>query len=383
MPNVSSTSHSYPTQNRPQLKPIEELLAPQQASPQAPVNNAPTQYQPTPAPAGSAQQSVSLVDDTEVSQADLEWAVALEQKASRGEPISDTELAKHTQIMDRLSAQRMALAEKAGVSRADFQWASDLEQKSAQGYQAQPAEVERYQAIAAKIQAYESGQAPAQQPAAPAPQSQPQPQQPAPQAPQPTAPAANNQGGMDLGNLNLVKDKVDLNPKFEALGQITDQNYFMKKLEGMTAPEAVEERQQQAREIGVQIWLDGDVQDRVRLSQNLVETGYAGVVSRIMTHQETRSSDMLAVMKDPGFPMTDYMNALEDNEAFLILNSLSQEAVKGDNAAVQLMEQAVSAYDRFWDREVPFEQLKNQMQANGSWQQLPAHLQTRIDDLLD
>lgn len=377
MPNVSSTSHSYPTQNRPQLKPIEELLAPQQARPQAPVNNAPTQYQPTPAPAGSAQQSVSLVDDTEVSQADLEWAVALEQKASRGEPISDAELAKHTQIMDRLSAQRMALAEKAGVSRTDFQWASDLEQKSAQGYQAQPAEVERYQAIAAKIQAYESGAAPAQ-PAAPTPQ----PQQSAPQPQQPAAPAT-NQGGMDLGNLNLVKDKVDLTPKFEALEQITDQNYFMKKLEGMTAPEAVEERQQQAREIGVQIWLDGDVQDRVRLSQNLVETGYAGVVSRIMTHQETRGSDMLAVMKDPGFPMTDYMNALEDNEAFLILNSLSQEAIKGEGAAVQLMEQAVSAYDRFWDREAPFEQLKNQMQANGSWQQLPAHLQTRINDLLD
>ena len=53
---------------------------------------------------------------------------------------------------------------------------------------------------------------------------------------------------MDLGNMNLVKDKVDLTPKFEALEQITDQNYFMKQLEGMTAPEAVEERQQQARD---------------------------------------------------------------------------------------------------------------------------------------
>lgn len=379
MPNISSSAPSYPTNapNRPQLKPIEELLSPTN-TPSAPAAQAPTQYQPTPAPAGSAQQSVSLVDTNEVSQAELEWAVALEQKAARGENISEAELAKHTDIMDRLSAQRMAVAEKAGVSNADFQWASQLEQQSAQGYQPQPAEVEKYQAIAAKIQAYEAGQSAAPQPAQPA--QQPQPAQPQP-TPQPTAPAEG--GDMDLGNMNLVKDKVDLTPKFEALEQITNQNYFMKQLEGMTAPEAVEERQQQAREVGVQIWLDGDTQDRVRLSQNLIETDYANVVSRIMTHQETSTADMLAVMQDPGFPVKEYMNALEDNDAFLILNSLSNEAIKGNDAAAQIMDQAVSAYDRFWDREAPFEQLRNQMYANGSWQSLPPQLQQRIDDLLD
>jgi hypothetical protein len=387
MPNVTPSTHSYPTQNRPTLKPIEELLSPpsQQSAPQA---QAPTQYQPTPAPAGSAQQSVSLVDtpsSTEVSPEELEWAVALEQKASRGENITEAELAKHTGIMDRLSAQRMDVAERAGVSNADFQWASNLEQQSAQGYQAQPAEVERYQAIAAKIQAYEGGgsaPAPTQQPAQP---TQPTPaQQPAPQAgPQPTAPTPTDSGDVNLGGMALVKDKVDLTPKFESLSQITDQNYFMKQLEGFTAPEAVDQRKQQAREVGVQIWLEGDVNDRVRLSQNLVETGYADVVSRIMTHQETRGEDMLAVMKSPGFPVAEYMNALKDNDSFLILNSLSNQAIKGNADAANLIDQTVSAYDRMWDREAPFEQLRNQMQSNGTWQSLPAALQQRIDKLLN
>lgn len=378
MPNVTPSTHSYPTQNRPTLKPIEELLSPPPQQSAAP-EPAPTQYQPTPAPTGSAQQSVSLVDtpsSTEVSPEELEWAVALEQKASRGETITEAELAKHTSIMDRLSAQRMEVAERAGVSNADFQWASNLEQQAAQGYEAQPAEVERYQAIAAKIQAYEAGNA-APTPAAPT--NAPAPQQPAP-APVPASAEASD---LNLGGMDLVKEKVDLTPKFEALTQITDQNYFMKQLEGFTAPEAVDQRKQQAREVGVQIWLEGDVNDRVRLSQNLVETGYADVVSRIMTHQETRGEDMLAVMKSPGFPVADYMNALKDNESFLILNTLSNEAIKGNPDAANLIDQTVSAYDRMWDREAPFEQLRNQMQSNGSWQSLPAGLQQRIDKLLD
>lgn len=383
MPNVTPSTHSYPAQNRPTLKPIEELLSPppQQSAAPTPSPGQSTQYQPTPAPAGSAQQSVSLVDAppaNEVSPEELEWAVALEQKASRGENITEAELAKHTGIMDRLSAQRMDIAERAGVSNADFQWASNLEQQSAQGYQAQPAEAERYQAIAAKIQAYEAGNAaPAQQP--PAPAQQPQPTAP---APQPTVPAPTGAGDVNLGSMNLVKEKADLTPKFESLSQITDQNYFMKQLEGFTAPEAVDQRKQQAREVGVQIWLEGDVNDRVRLSQNLVETGYADVVSRIMTHQETRGEDMLAVMKSPGFPMADYMDALKDNDAFLILNSLGNEAIKGNADAANLIDQTVSAYDRAWDREAPFEQLRNQMQSNGTWQSLPSGLQQRIDKLL-
>lgn len=374
MPNVTPSTHSYPAQNRPTLKPIEELLSPSSPQTTSP-SSAATQYQPTPAPAGRAQQSVPLVDiSTEVSPEELEWAVALEQKASRGENVSEAELAKHTGIMDRLSAQRMEVAERAGVSNADFQWASHLEQQSAQGYQAQPAEVERYQAIAAKIQAYE---APAQ-PVQPV-QPSPQPSQTTPQQPTPPAPAS---GDLNLTGMDLVKDKVDLNPKFESLSQITDQNYFMKQLEGFTAPEAVDQRKQQAREVGVQIWLEGDTNDRVRLAQNLVETGFSDVVSRIMTHQETRSEDMLAVMKSSGFPVADYMNALKDNDSFLILHSLSKEAIKGNPDAAKLIDQTVSAYDRAWDREAPFEQLRNQLQSNGSWQSLPAALQQRIDKLL-
>ncbi len=372
MPNVNPAS-------QPTLKPIEELLAPKPAAPAPPSappapqpvqhQPAPTEYQPAP-PAGSAQQSVSLVDDNTVSQEELEWAVALEQHAANGGQVSEAQLAKHTDIMQRLTAQREDLALKAGVSTEDFRWASELEQKSAQGYQAQPAEVQRYEAIAAKIQAYEAGASQA----APAPA--PQPSEPAQPAPAPTT--VDN-----LGNLDLVKEKPDMMPKLQQLSEIVEQNYAMKKLEQFTAPEAVEQRKTQARELGVGIWLEGDNADRVMLSQRLIDNGYSDVVGRIMTHQETTSADVINVMKNPGFPLENFMDDLKDNEAFLILNTLSNAAIEGSTDAANLMDKTVSEYDRVWDREGPFTQLRTQMQAAGTWSQLPPGLQQRINDLLN
>jgi len=126
-----------------------------------------TQAQPTAPAAPAAPQ---------VSDADIQWALQLEQKVKGGQTPTPEETARYENIAQRLTqpqAQPTAPATPAApqVSDADIQWALQLEQKVKGGQAPTPEETARYENIAQRLSAQQSGaqqpQAPTQQPNAP------------------------------------------------------------------------------------------------------------------------------------------------------------------------------------------------------------------------
>lgn len=391
MPNIPSQPAAS---QAPVLRPPQEIFSPETLQalknlkkPAAPAPApAKDQAQIAPQPAsGSAQTTVPLVDtkpkNQGVTQEEVQWAAQLEQQASQGIEPSDQDVARYHDIVQRLQAQRLANAQAAGVSPQDFEWAVQLEVKLAQGYQPNAEEAAKYQQIAQKLQ--QAQNAPAAQPPETPPQAPVAPQAPAaqPQAPQaPAQPPAS--GEVDLGN--LVKEKVDLSPKFAELDKLVNKGLMMSLLEKFAGdPAAKAQQEDQIRQLGVSIWLEGDMQDRLKLAQTLVKTDHSDLLGRILTHEETEPLQVAELMSKTDFPTKEFVNDLKDNDAFLVLNALASVAAMGEPSSARVLHTAVEAYDRVWDREAPFKQLKEHLQANATWQKLPADLQSSIDKLLE
>lgn len=316
-------------------------------------------------PAGGATQTVPLFDENTsppsqaVSPEDLQWASQIEQQAAGGYEATPEEVARYQNILQSLQAQQQQQATAAGIPPEDMQWASELEAKASQGGQVTPEETERYQAILAKLQAAAPA-APVQSASAPTPQ-------PGGDA---AAAVSHLEPVVDPGS----KPPIDLGVKFQELETLLGQKKYMIFGE-YTQPE-------QIRATGVQIWLDGNLDDRLKLAQLLVDNGQSEVLGRVMGHEETNVLEIAELMSKEGFPVKDYMNALDDNEAFLVLNSLSSVAAMGEASSVKVIEQVIDGYDRIWDREAPFERLKNHHQSQGTWETIPADLRQKIETLL-
>ncbi|HEY9842330.1 MAG TPA: hypothetical protein V6D23_17850, partial [Candidatus Obscuribacterales bacterium] len=139
---------------------------------------------------------------------------------------------------------------------------------------------------------------------------------------------------------------------------------------------------EQVRQTGVQIWLDGKVDDRVSLANKLVNNGQGELLGRIMSHEETTPQEISQVMSQPTFPVAGFMKAIDDTHAFQVLNSLGSLAITGDKGSAQVIAQTATAYDGWRDREAPFTRLKQHFQAQGNWDKLPANLRAQIDELL-
>lgn len=226
-------------------------------------------------------------------------------------------------------------------------WAVDLQTKITQnGYQPTADEVTRYNGLVERSEAAA---------AAPAPTS---------------AESAVANAVIDPKS----KPPVDVTPQFNQLEKLLSQKkYYIAG--GPTEPEKI-------RETGVQIWLDGKLDDKVKLANLLVSHGQSELLGRVMGHQETSPEEVAQVMSQPQFPVGEFMKGLDDNHAFLVLNSLASVASTGEKGSAGVISQTVKAYDGWRDREAPFTRLKNQLQSQGSWEQLPADLRGQIDQLL-
>lgn len=206
-----------------------------------------------------------------------------------------------------------------------------------------------------------------------------QPQVSAPTASVSPAPAEGD-AATAIANLQPVienngRPPVDVASKHQELESLlNDKKYYF--FGGTNQPD-------QARATGVQIWLDGNLDDRVRLANTLVSNGQAEVLGRIMSHEETTALDVTELMSQPQFPVSDFMNKLDDNQAFIVLNSLSSVAAMGEPKSAQVIGKIVESYDgTFTDREGPFKQLRQFHQSQNSWEALPANLRQQIDKLL-
>lgn len=239
------------------------------------------------------------------------------------------------------------------VAQSDLEWALQLQQKVQAGYQPSESEVTRYNSLVDQAQAAEAPT-------------------------QPTAPAQADPNN-PIANITPVADPnarppVDVAPLHKQLGDLLGQKQYM-FFGNVAQPE-------QVRALGVQIWLDGKLDDRVQLANALVKNGQAELLGRVMSHEETTTAEITQVMSQAQFPVGEYMKALDDNRAFQVLHALAGEAVKGNAAASGVIAQTVQAYDGWRDREAPFNRLKQQHQALGNWDKLPADLRGKIDELL-
>lgn len=327
-------------------------------------------------PAGAATHQVNLVEEASVPEPtpeDIQWASELETKAAKGYEATPEETKRYQKVLLGLQAKQQAAAKAAGIPDEDMKWAAELEAKASQGYQATPEEVTRYQGILSKLQGGAQQQAPAAPQAPNAPSTTTAPSAPAaPQAPDSTETA--------VADLNPVVDPnakppVDMTAKFQELDALLAQKKYMFFGE-VNQPD-------QVRATGVQIWLDGSQEDRLQLAQKLVAGGQSELLGRVMSHEETKPLEIAQLMSKADFPVQDFMKDLDDNHAFLILDSLATVAAMGEPSSSKVMEKVISAYDgRLWDREGPFKQLKNDRQAQGNWETLPAELRQKIDELL-
>ncbi|MBF2052449.1 MAG: LysM peptidoglycan-binding domain-containing protein [Candidatus Sericytochromatia bacterium] len=217
----------------------------------------------------------------------------------------------------------------------------------------------------------EAAPQPAQQPAATPAQASAAPVPQQPEAADDDSAFANLQPVID----NNSKPPVDLSSKHAELEDLVSQKKYT-FFGGATQPD-------QIRATGVQIWLDGNLEDRVRVANTLVNNGQSELLGRIMGHEETSKLEIAEVMSHAQFPVKEFMGNVDDNRAFLILNALSEVAVMGEGKSAQVLSDVADGYSgRFRDREAPFNRLRNQHQAVGTWNQLPADLRQKIDQLL-
>lgn len=248
-------------------------------------------------------------------------------------------------------ASQPAPAKAAPLTADEEKWALDLQAKITQNnYTPSPDEVQHYNDLVDRSQAA---------------------------ADAPAAPAPNNAG--PIANVTPVVDPkskppVDVTPMFNQLDKLlNEKKYYIAG--GPTQLDKI-------RETGVQIWLDGKVDDKVKLANALVSHGQAELLGRVMTHQETSAEEVAEVMAQPQFPVSGFMKGIDDNHAFLVLNSLATVATTGEKSSANVISQTVKAYDGWRDREAPFTQLKRHFQSQGNWEKLPADLRAQIDQLL-
>ncbi len=231
-------------------------------------------------------------------------------------------------------------AQGAALTQGELDWALQMQSKiTDQKYEPTADEAAKYTDI---VQRYEAQSA-----------------APAQAAPAQSAPAP------------VAKDVKPLMNELESLLKQKQYIYFG----STTEPEKV-------RQTGVQIWLDGNTEDRVKLANTLVSNGQSDLLGRVMAHEETNALEIAAVMSHNQFPVSEYMKALDDNRAYLVLDSLAKVAASGEPKSAGVISQVVTAYDGWRDREAPFKQLKQAQTAAQTWDKLPASLRAQIDQLL-
>lgn len=89
--------------------------------------------------------------EAEVSQDEIAWAQKLEAQIKQGYQPTAKEVARYEAIFDRLQAQSQAEVKPAPVSQEDLDWAMALETKVKQGYQPTAKDVARYEAIYERV----------------------------------------------------------------------------------------------------------------------------------------------------------------------------------------------------------------------------------------
>lgn len=332
----------------------------------------PDQSQAKAQAAGKAVQSVALVDTpAQPSDADIVWATQLKEKAEQGYKPTEAEANRFNDIVKALQAQtaqqpqaaagQAAQASVPGISQAELAWAQALEAKVNAGYSPKPEEVAKYQKL---FQAVQASQAPQAQPAAPG------------GAPAPVGPAAQPAQGSQAaqGAPADPAKPANVKAKFQELDELMAKKQYI--VFGAPAePEKI-------RQTAVQIWLDGKDEDKLALAKKLVSNGQSEVLGRVLSHQETNEIETAQLMSQKDFPIAKFMSDLDDSHAFLVLKSLAGVAATGEKSSAKVIEQTVAAYDKIWDREAPFKQLKADLQATKQWEKLPADLRSKIDNLL-
>ncbi len=383
-PNLSVSSNS-PVQppaagQRLKLKDPKELFNSAPAAPPAPTPAADRSQVKAPA-AGNAQQSVSIVDQpakqVEITEADLKWFTEIQQVPA--DQVTEADAQRFQNILGVLQARQQEAATRAGLTPEDMAWAQEYQLKAAQGQPMNDADNDKYNKIVTRLEAAAQQAAqPAQKPAA-APAQQPaQAQVVQPPAQQPSA--ASTDASSALANLTPVvnpesKPPVDLAPKFKELDDLLGQKEYM-FFGKHSQPDAI-------RQTGVQIWLDGKPEDKLKLAQKLVTAGQSELLARIMNHEETSEMEAARIMSDKDFPLVEFMKGINDNQAYTALRSLSSVALTGEKTSLAALDKSIAAFDRVWDREAPFDRFKNALTAENKWNKLPADLRGKIDKLLD
>ncbi|PIQ28388.1 hypothetical protein COW36_03840 [bacterium (Candidatus Blackallbacteria) CG17_big_fil_post_rev_8_21_14_2_50_48_46] len=145
----------------------------------------------------------------------------------------------------------------------------------------------------------------------------------------------------------------------------------------ITNPEAVSQ-------LSEQIWVGAtEIGHRLELAQTLVKNGQAPELGRIMSNMGVSDLEVAQLMAQPGFPTKEFMAGVDDNRATLLLISLSNVATTGEPETARLLKETADAFSgRFKDREAPFVRLKSHHENQGTWEQVPAEVRTRIETLI-
>ncbi|MBF2052416.1 MAG: hypothetical protein IGS03_03000 [Candidatus Sericytochromatia bacterium] len=172
--------------------------------------------------------------------------------------------------------------------------------------------------------------------------------------------------------------RLDMTPQVNQLrAVVTERSMF--GYGGVTQPQAM-------HQLVEEIWSKGTLQNKQDMAKLLVDNKEAQTLANLLANVTVDEAEAVAVMTVPNFPGSRFMNDIDDSRAFIMLNYLSTAAAEGGDSARgarQLISDTTKAYTgTLWDREAPFERMRNTARANGNWDKLPADLRTAIDKLL-
>jgi len=140
---------------------------------------------------------------------------------------------------------------------------------------------------------------------------------------------------------------------------------------------------EQVMTLSEEVWTQGTQANRHQLANVLVKGNNAAELARILANQAVTDQEVGQILTHPQFALKEYMNAIDDSKATLMLISLGRLAGAGDTKAGDAIKATAAAYSSGWDRETPLKNMQTQLQSESLWNKIPKGVRDSVDNVFN
>ncbi len=139
----------------------------------------------------------------------------------------------------------------------------------------------------------------------------------------------------------------------------------------------------QVMTLSEEVWTQGTQANRHKLADVLVKGKNSAELARILANQAVTDQEVGQILTHPQFALKEYMNAIDDSKATLMLISLGRLAGAGDTKAGDAIKATAAAYSSGWDRETPLKNMQTQLQSENLWNKIPKGVRDSVENVFN